>query len=132
MTEAGSPGLIDSNTAGTRILILDNCCKLLGIYATDTIHCGAPFTLEANYLQYVLTLNSFFSDVGDPSFSFKYANGECMINENGCVCDTISNQGTGAVVGCRCAFPVAGEPKKAKRELLLVCGREICVRYCGF
>ena len=89
MTEAAFLGLIDSGTSGTRLLVMDSYCKLLGIYATDTIHCGAPFTLEANFLQYVLTLETIWSDVGDPSFSFKYANGEYMISENGCVCDTI-------------------------------------------
>ena len=118
MTQSGSLGLTDSGTSGTSFAIMDNYCKLLGIYATDTMHCGAPFTLEASFLQYVLTLETVWADVGGSSFSFAYANGQYLTGNNGCGCDTISNKGNGAVVGCKCAFPVAGEPKKSKREFI--------------
>jgi hypothetical protein len=50
------------------------------------------------------------TDVGGPYFEFTYANGEYSIGNNGCGCGTIANNGNGAVVGCKCAFPVGGEP----------------------
>ena len=44
--------------------------------------------------------------------------GEYRINQRGCVCNGISNKADGAVVGCRCAFPIAGEPKKRVLEFV--------------
>ena len=84
IARAGSLGLTDSMTSGTAFLVMDNYCKLLGIYGTNIVRCGAPFTLEANSLKYVLTLETAWADVGGASFKFSYANGEYVIHENGC------------------------------------------------
>lgn len=73
------------------------------------------FTIQLNNADSEITNRS---GVGDPSFSFKYADGEYLINKNDFVYNIIANNGNGAVVGCRCAFPVAGEPKKLKRDFI--------------
>ena len=90
--------------------IMDNTCKILGVYSQDS--CGVPFTIKENFLKYVLTITTVWGDVGKPYFSFKYANGAFSIGNNGCVCSHMSDSFNSVTKGCRCAFPVAGIPKK--------------------
>jgi hypothetical protein len=48
------------------------------------------------------------TDVSGPYFEFSHANGEYSIGNNGWISSTMANSGSGAVVGCKCAFPVGG------------------------
>jgi hypothetical protein len=59
LTQAGSLGLTDSNTAGQLYAIMDNTCTLLGVYDASNLSCGIPYVLEANFLQYVLTVRAY-------------------------------------------------------------------------
>ena len=108
IVQDASTGLTDGNVGGSSVLIMDNYCKLLGAYSFN--RCGSPFVLEANFLKYVLTIDNIFLDAGDPFIAFYYANGHYLINNNGCVCGEIGSEVVAAASGCRCAFPVDGEP----------------------
>ena len=91
---------------------MDNACLALGVYNVPS--CGIPFVFKENFLQFVLTITSIDEGVGDAFFSFTYANGQFSIGNNGCVCNSISAPFPDAAEGCRCAFPVAGEPNKKR------------------
>ncbi len=104
---AGGGGL--NEDAAAWFLVMDNSCKVLGIFPQP--NCGIPYVLEANYLDYVLTLTAIDSGVGEGYFSFEYGNGAYSIDNNQCGCMD-STEGLTAVLGCKCAFPVAGEPTK--------------------
>jgi hypothetical protein len=107
MSSIGVPG---STVKSTRFLILDHTCKVLGHYKPAS-KCGkVPWIVEEPFLHYMLTLESVFMDVGDPSFSFAYANGLYQIGENHCTCQDSQN-GNHAEQGCKCAFPIDGEPE---------------------
>ena len=101
-----------SVVGGAAFQIMDNNCQVLAAYNPPS--CGIPWTIEENFLQYVLTVTSVFMDVGDPYFEFTYANGEYSINNNHCVCSDTQASFPTAAKGCRCAFPVAGEPDKKR------------------
>ena len=105
----GPTGGQESTSVNFRIM--DNTCKILGVYTAPS--CGIPYTIKANFLQYVLIITS-VDEAADSGayFSFKYANGEYSIGNNGCVCNTMSSDFNAAAKGCRCAFPVAGQPMK--------------------
>ena len=64
-------------TGSTGFFIMDNTCKVLGAYSPDETEksCGIPWTIEAPWLQYVLTIDWIAMDVGGPGFGFTYANG---------------------------------------------------------
>ncbi|KAA8916255.1 hypothetical protein TRICI_001537 [Trichomonascus ciferrii] len=107
MSSLGVPG---STKQSARFLVLDHACKILGHYRPAS-KCGKiPWKLEAEYLHYMLTLESVYMNVGDPSFSFAYANGLYKIGENHCTCQD-SQSGLHVEVGCKCAFPIDGEPE---------------------
>lgn len=105
-----SLGLQGTTSGGYSLRIMDNTCKILGVYNPPT--CGTPAVIKENFLQYVLTVEAISADVGDPYFSFKYGNGKYSIGNNGCVCGKIGTSFNDARKGCRCAFPVAGQPTK--------------------
>jgi hypothetical protein len=86
-------------------LIMDPSCKVLGLYHNPV--CGVPWTLRAEYLHHVLTITRVFMDVGQPEFTFKYANGLYKNGEDHCDCKSLG----WARVGCKCAFPIDGEPE---------------------
>ena len=107
----GSSGGSGQEFSSYSFQIMDNSCKLLAVYPSPS--CGIPFTIKENFLQYVLTITNIFADVGgDAYFSFSYANGAFSIGNNGCVCSDMKSSFNSVSKGCRCAFPVAGEPKK--------------------
>ena len=95
--------------ASAWFLVMDNSCKILGIFPEPT--CGIPYVLEANYLDYVLTIKSIDTGISEGYFSFTYGNGLYSIDNNHCGCSD-SSEGLSAVQGCKCAFPVAGQPTK--------------------
>ena len=98
-----------NENGGAAFLVMDNSCKILGVHPQP--NCDIPYTLEANYLDYVLTVTTIDSGVGGGYFSFEYANGVYSIGKNGCGCSD-STEGLTADQSCKCAFPVAGEPTK--------------------
>ena len=94
-------------------IIMDNSCKLLGAYKVP--ECELPYTIEDYFLKDVLTITSIDKKVPHPHFQFLYANGKYSIGENGCVCGAMDDGYPGNVLkptGCRCAFPVDGEPSR--------------------
>ena len=95
--------------ASAWFLVMDNSCKILGIFPQPT--CGIPYVLEANYLDYVLTVKAIDTGISEGYFSFTYGNGLYSIDNNHCGCSD-SSEGLSAVQGCKCAFPVAGQPSK--------------------
>ncbi|KAA8902858.1 hypothetical protein TRICI_005782 [Trichomonascus ciferrii] len=107
MTSFGVPG---STAATTRFLVLDHTCKVLGHYYPASKCGGTPWKLEAPYLHYMLIIESVFMDPGDPYFSFAYANGLYSIGNNHCTCQG-SQSGLHVQQGCKCAFPIDGEPQ---------------------
>jgi hypothetical protein len=88
-------------------LIYDNTCALRGVYAPSGNDCGTPYTIEENWLPFVLTVTSINTGVGSGYFSFNYGAGKYSINNNGCGCSDMSS-GLEAEQGCKCAFPIAG------------------------
>jgi hypothetical protein len=89
-------------------LIYDNTCTLRGAWETSpTADCAIPYTIEANFLQDVLTIKEQTAGIGSPYFEFLYGNGEFSIGNNHCGCQDMS-QGLFAEAGCKCAFPVDG------------------------
>lgn len=110
-------GLIQTGTtggqevSGVSFQIMNEKCKILGGWSKPA--CGIPYTIKANFLEEVLTITS-ITMAADSSayFSFKYANGQYSIRNNGCVCNKMDSAVNAAAKGCRCAFPVGGEPEK--------------------
>lgn len=96
--------------SGSQFLIFDNGCKLKGVY--EQPDCSIPYTIEDSFLEYVITVNSVFFDVGDPYFNMAYGNGEFVINNNGCTCGEMDDSINSVSVGCRCAFPIDGTVDK--------------------
>lgn len=95
-------------------MIFDNSCKLLGAFSPNG-DCDSPYTLEANYLADVMTIQS-FTDVGDPYFEFLYGNGKFTTGNNHCGCSTTDDSITSVAASCKCAFPQSGVlPTKSKR-----------------
>lgn len=95
--------------ASAWFLVMDNSCKVLGIFPKPT--CGIPYVLEANYLEYVLTVTTIDTGISEGYFRFTYGNGAYSIGNNGCGCSD-SAGGLSADQSCKCAFPVAGQPTK--------------------
>lgn len=92
--------------ASSGYLIYDNTCTLRG--AWDTIaDCAIPYTIEANFLKYVLTVKAQDSGIGSPYFDFVYGNGRFSIGNNHCTCGSMT-KGLYVAEGCKCAFPVDG------------------------
>ena len=120
-----------TNSQDAYFYIMDNACNILATYDVP-ITCPTPFVIEENFLKYVLTIEQRWylgdpSSPGDFGFEFKYANGDYKIGENQCSCQSSrsvslpsrnnpSRPGGGnaeqSSVGCKCAFPVDGEPSK--------------------
>ncbi len=98
-----------SEIANAWFLVMDNSCKIVGVY--DQPNCGLPFTLEANYLDYVLTVTTIDTGISEGYFRFAYANGVFSIGNNGCGCSGHA-EGLSVAQSCKCAFPVAGLPTK--------------------
>ena len=118
LTSLGIPGGKDgppnpSVTGSTSFTIMDNACKILGMYEQPS--CGVPYVIKENFLDYVLTIEHISADVGDPYFEFYYANGQYTTGNNHCVCGDGKAGFPTAEKDCRCAFPVAGGP--TKREI---------------
>jgi hypothetical protein len=90
-------------------IIYDNTCTPRGAYGPSGNDCGTPYVIKENWLPYVLTVNKIDTSVGGPYFSFNYANGKYSINNNHCGCQDMSS-GLEAEKGCKCAFPIHGEP----------------------
>lgn len=107
MTSFGVGG---TTQGSSRFLILDHSCKVLGHYYPANKCGNMPWKIEEPFLHYMLTLESAFMDVGDPSFTFTYANGLYKIGENHCTCQD-SSSGVHAEQSCKCAFPIDGEPE---------------------
>lgn len=106
---AGAPwaGLAGNNAW----IIYDNNCIPYGVYGPDGNDCGTPYVIEDYFLPYVLTVKSINTDLGAGSFKFAYANGLYSIGNNGCTCGDLSS-GLEGEQGCKCAFPLEGEPSK--------------------
>jgi hypothetical protein len=101
-------------TSTTAFYIFDNSCNLKGAYTLNPkcdVYNGGQY-LNANFLPYVLTLKQVDMDVGSPYFQFVYANGKYSIHNNHCVCHEMKATFPEASKGCRCAFPINGEPTK--------------------
>ena len=98
-----------NENGGTSFLVMDNSCKILGVHPQP--NCGIPYILEANYLDYVLTVTTMDSGISGGYFRFLYGNGVYSIGNNGCGC-RVSTEGLTADQACKCAFPVAGQPTK--------------------
>lgn len=99
-------------------MVYDNTCTLKGVYSPhQTNDCGIPYVIKEDFLPFVLTVTSVNFDVASPSYSFDYANGKFTIKNNGCVCNEVGS-GLRVEQGCRCAFPIEGEPEK--RDLLSI------------
>lgn len=92
-------------------IIYDNNCVPYGVYGPDGNDCGTPYVIEDYFLPYVLTVQDIDTDVGGGYFKFAYANGLYTIGNNGCTCEDLSS-GLEAEQGCKCAFPLEGEPSK--------------------
>ncbi|KAI1409301.1 hypothetical protein F5Y13DRAFT_193542 [Hypoxylon sp. FL1857] len=100
-------GLVQGNS----FMIYDNACVLKGVYepGAEGNDCGIPFTIEENFLPFVLTVKQVNFDVGAPRFQFAYANGLFTIGNNHCTCKDVSHN-LEAESACKCAFPLHGEP----------------------
>ena len=94
-------------------LIMDNSCKIFGVFPQPT--CGVPYVLEANYLDYVLTLTTISTTTPSGYFSFQYGNGKYSIDNNHCGCSH-SAKSTTVYQSYNCAFPVAGQPTNRSIE----------------
>ena len=105
----GSGGGELNENGGTSFLVMDNSCKILGVFPQPG--CGVPYVLEANYLDYVLIVTSVYTGISEGYFSFNYGNGDYSIDNNHCGCSD-STEGLSASQSCKCAFPVAGQPTK--------------------
>lgn len=108
--DGGAPwgGLAGNNA----YIIYDNACIPQGVYGPSGNDCGTPYAIEENFLPYVLTVESINTDLGGGYFKFAYANGLYTIGNNGCTCENLSS-GLEGEQGCKCAFPLQGEPTKA-------------------
>jgi hypothetical protein len=93
----------------TEYIIYDNTCTPQGAYGLSGIDCGIPYYIKEDWPPYVLTIEQINTDVGKPYFSFAYANGLYSINNNHCSCQDMFS-GLEAEKGCKCAFPIDGEP----------------------
>lgn len=104
-------GLPSSTEGYTAFQIMDSGCNILGTYSPS--NCDPPWTIEDSFLQYVLSITSVSEEANsDASFSFNYANGKYSIGNNHCTCNSIDVGFPSAAEGCKCAFPVAGQPSK--------------------
>lgn len=117
------------STAGqdTVLSIMDNSCEILATYDVPP-NCNAPFSINESFLTYGLNIKSVEAQ-GTYGFDFLYTNGEYKIGQNRCKCSaantvSISVQPKGhqrpgsrggrsnqPATGCKCSFPVNGEPK---------------------
>ena len=104
------PGSQPALVNGYSFHIYDNTCKRLGHYTTG--ECSAPFHIQGNFLKYELIVDNVWADPADPYYSFLYANGKYSIKSNHCVCNDSSKSFFQIHKGCRCAFPVNGQPTK--------------------
>lgn len=106
---AGDPwaGLAGNNA----YIIYDNNCIPYGVYGPEGNDCGTPYVIEDYFLPYILMIKSIDTDLGGGYFKFAYANGLYTIGNNGCTCEDLSS-GLEGEQGCKCAFPLKGEPSK--------------------
>lgn len=111
----GKPG-DPSMTTSSVFKIMDNDCKVLGTYGTNKCDLNIDAHIHENFLPYDLIITNEWLDLGGPSFTFLYANGEYKINNNHCGCTDAHSEGLNAAKGCKCAFPIHGQPEKRAIE----------------
>ena len=70
-----------SNVQTYGFTIMDNTCKVLGVY--EAPGCGVPYEIRDSYLPYELIIDHIDAGEGEGYFEFRYANGKYSIGNNG-------------------------------------------------